>query len=420
VNRRVAVIKNVRIPDLEAKIFRTGDLLVTKGARGEVKVEELKKGVASNGAAEVIDGANMVALPLFLDLHCHLRDPGFTKKEDIASGTAAAAAGGYGAIVSIPNTNPVTDNAETVKYILKTAEKEASCRVYPSAAVTVGQAGKELVDFDALHEAGAVAFSDDGRPVSDSSVMKAAMEKCAERGYLILSHSEEKSLSEGGAINEGRISKLLGVKGIPASAESIGVARDIILAAETGCRLHLMHISTRQSVELIRAAKALGVNITAETCPHYFSLKDEDVVYYGTNAKMSPPLRSEDDVKAIIEGIVDGTIDCIATDHAPHTEEEKKKPLSEAPNGITGIQTAFAAGMTYLVQPGHIDIFRLVELMSTSPAKILGVDVPSGVVLASPTKEFIVTKSMLKSKSFNTPFLGMTMTGIVERTYNGF
>lgn len=366
--------------------------------------------INSNGTYEI---------PAFIDMHCHLRDPGFEYKEDIATGTAAAKAGGYHAVVAMPNTKPVTDAPAVLDYIADKARKVGSCRVYPTASITLGQNGTKLSDFDELHKHGAVAFTDDGKPVSDSSLMYEAMKLCSERGYLIISHPEELILSSGGAVNEGDISSRMNLKGIPNAAEDIAIAREIILAEATGCRLHIAHISTKGGVQLVREAKARGVNVTCETCPHYFSLCDEDVETIGANAKMNPPLRSKTDVSAVIEGIKDGTIDCISTDHAPHSPEEKNLPLGKALNGIIGLQTAFPAAVTYLVKTGHITIERLTELMSLNPAKILGIDVDSiGTNTVSLDTKTIITEDMFKSKSHNSPYIGKELYGSVLFTIN--
>lgn len=372
---------------------------------------------------------SLLALPAFLDMHVHLREPGFAYKEDIASGTAAAAAGGCAALLAMPNTRPVCDSPEVVHYILNKAAAVASCTVYTTAAITKGLAGRELVDFDALAEAGASAFTDDGRPVTSSALMMDAMKHCAARDRLIISHSEDLSLAEGGAVNDGPVARHLKVKGIPNAAEDIMIARELILAEETGCRLHIAHVSTRGGLELIRRAKQRGVRVTCETCPHYFAMTDSDVVFYGTNAKMNPPLRSELDRQAVIEAIIDGTIDCISTDHAPHSPTEKNQPLAQAPNGIIGLQTAFSAGITYLVVPGHITLARLVELMTTSPAAILRAPDYTGKIevggranfcLVDPDEEYILAQNMIKSKSNNTPFMGLTLRGVVHKTFNAF
>jgi len=418
---RKKLLKNAIIPNLSAKTLDKGDILIDEkgiiAAIGEIE------GALSDGAL-VIDCEGKYALPGFIDLHCHLREPGFEYKETIATGTAAAAAGGYTTVVAMPNTKPAVDSAEVVNYSLSKAEAEGSCTVLTTANITVGAMGEELVDFDALYNAGAVAFTDDGKPVSNPAVMREAMKRCAERNYLIMSHSEELALAEGGAMNEGFTAKKLSVKGIPDSAESVAVAREVLLAEETGCRLHICHVSTEASLNIIRDAKKRGVKVTCETCPHYFFFDDTAVEAYGVNAKMSPPLRSAKCVEAIKEGLADGTIDCISTDHAPHSEEEKNAGLAKAPNGITGIQTAFSAAVTALLNTGFIDIFRLVELTSAKPAAIIGIKSGirvgnlANICIADIGKKYTLEKSMLKSKSFNTPFIGITLSGTVEHTIN--
>lgn len=387
-----------------------------------------------------IEGGGLYAAPALVDLHVHLREPGFEHKEDIASGTLAAAAGGFGSVVAMPNTKPVTDNPETLNYVLDRAAKVGSCRVFPAAAITVGQAGRVPVDFKALHEAGAVAFSDDGHPVADSGVMYEAMKICARHDYLIITHPEELSLC-GVTINEGRISKRLGLKGTPNIAEDLMIARDIMLAEVTGCRLHVAHISTEGGMRLVREAKARGVRVTCETCPHYFTLTDEDVLYHGPDAKMNPPLRSRADRDAVIAAIADGTVDCITTDHAPHAEREKYprgkgiipddgslvdgKAFSEAPNGIIGLQTSFALGMTFLVEAGHITLERLFELMAVNPAGIIGREASlragadADIVVFSPDENFVLSRSLLRSKSSNTPFMGLPLRGAVRNLVVG-
>lgn len=380
-----------------------------------------------------VDAKGCVASPAFIDMHCHLRDPGFEYKEDIISGTRAAAAGGYGTVVCMPNTLPVADNPDTLAYIIDKAKRQGSCRVLPCAAVTRGQKGAELVDFDALAAAGAVAFSDDGKPVSDTAVMYEAMKKCADRGYLIITHPEELSLV-GVTVNEGEISRRLGVHGTPNIAEDVMIARDIALAEATGCRLHVAHISTRGGMQLVREAKARGVNVTCETCPHYFAFTDEDVLFYGSNAKMSPPLRSRVDLGAVIAAIADGTVDCISTDHAPHTEKEKNPDrvaagspdasFAKAPNGVIGLQTALAAGISCLVNTGKIPLTRLLELLTLNPARILGLSAAltpgnsADITVFDPTEPFVVTRSLLRSKSTNTPFLGASLQGVVRHVFS--
>jgi len=352
-------------------------------------------------------------IPGFIDLHCHLRDPGLTYKEDIASGTRAAYAGGCAAVVAMPNTKPATDSAEVLDYI---TSQPASCTVLPCAAITKGQDGKELVDFLTLDAHGAVAFSDDGKPVEDPSMMLEAMKIAAEHDLLIMSHTEEPRLSKGGAVNAGAIADRLGVKGIDPLGEEVAIARDMLLAEATGCRLHICHVSTARSVQLIREAKARGVRVTAETCPHYFTFTEDELLVSGTHAKMNPPLRKQADVEGIIAGIVDGTIDCISTDHAPHSREEKAKSLAEAPSGIIGVQTMFASSVTQLVRPGHISLERLTELMWYNPLKVLGRKasmVKERKLVVDIDASFVVTEEMLKGKSVNTPLIGHTLYGVI-------
>lgn len=353
-------------------------------------------------------------IPAFVDMHCHLREPGFEYKENIESGTAAAKAGGYRAVVAMPNTMPVADNIATLQYIKKRAAEAGHCAVYPAAAITVAEKGETLCDFAALAANGAVAFTDDGRPVENPAVMLEAMRRCAGLGLLIISHCEETRLSAGGVINEGVASRRLGLRGIPNAAEDIMTARDIILSELTGCRLHIAHVSTKGSLRLIREAKARGLKVTAETCPHYFSLCDEDAARIGVNAKMNPPLRSRADVDAVIEAICDGTIDCISTDHAPHTAEDKSGRPDTAPNGIIGLQTAFAAAVTYLVRPGYITLDRLCELMSQNPAKIIGAKIPDMYITVYPERKFIFDSGMILSKSKNSPYIGYELFGMIK------
>jgi dihydroorotase, multifunctional complex type len=363
-------------------------------------ITEIEDNIDSDDA-EVYNAEGHKVTPAFIDTHCHLRDPGFTHKEDITTGTAAAFAGGYSAVVAMPNTNPVMDNPDTLDYV---TSKAAYCKVYPTAAITVGQNGEELCDFETLTAHGAVAFTDDGRPVANAAMMYEAMKICAEHGYLIMSHPEELSM------------------GANHLAEDLAIAREIMIAEETGCRLHLAHVSTKTGMRLVREAKQRGVKVTCETCPHYFSFTKDALSVYGANAKMNPPLRTQVDLEAVIEAIKDGTVDTISTDHAPHTEAEKSVDLKSAPNGITGLQTAFAAGITNLVMPGHITFDRLIELMAYNPAKILGIDVsikvgnPANLNVIDETAQVTVNREDIKSKSFNTPFLGQVLYGKIIRS----
>jgi len=379
-------------------------------------------------ADKVVDGGGRFIIPGMIDLHVHLRDPGFEYKEDIISGSKCAAAGGVTSVFAMPNTKPATDSVEVLEYIADKA-KDADCRVFPVAAITKNLESGELCDMPSLSKAGAAAFSDDGKPVMTAKLLRDAMLVAAKNDLLIMSHCEDMSLAKGGAINEGKVSRMLGLQGIPNLAEDVATERDIMVAEATGCRLHICHVSTRGSLDCIRRAKARGVRVTAETCPHYFSLSDSDVIYYGSNAKMNPPLRGEDDVKAVIEAIVDGTIDCISTDHAPHSAEEKGSDISKSLNGIIGLQTSFAASYTNLVQTGHISFARLIELMSANPARITGLDKmglgalevgsPADFALVTLGCEHTVTKESLRGKSANTPFVGMTFGARVDATYLG-
>ncbi|MBQ2774367.1 MAG: dihydroorotase [Clostridia bacterium] len=392
-----------------------GDILVADG-----KISAIGSFDAPSDC-ETIDATGLVAAPGLIDLHVHLRDPGLTHKEDIISGCKAAAAGGVTGVVAMPNTKPSVDNEETLAYILEKA-KNASAKVYPVAAVTKGLKGEELVDFDTLSAAGACAFSDDGEPVKTAPLLLEALKASQRCGKPFLAHCEEKSLALGGLMNEGEVSQKLGVKGIPNAAEDIGTAREIAAAMSTGTRVHICHVSTAESVNIIRAAKAVGADVTAETCPHYFALTEDKLLSRDADYRMNPPLRTEKDRLAIIEGIVDGTIDAIATDHAPHAESEKADFLS-APNGSVGIETSLSAGITYLVKTGIITLRKLIDMMSTVPAKILGVEGGSlavgsaaDIVVFSESESWTVDPDKLHGKSKNTPFKGMKLCGRVKYT----
>ena len=416
------LIKNVRRYDVT-----TGAPVVCSAAVHQGRIAAFLPRDDESDARRIVDGRGKCMIPGMIDLHVHLRDPGFTHKEDIISGSKCAAAGGVTSVFCMPNTKPICDSAEVLDYINKKA-KDADCRIFPVAAITKGLKSEEICDLPSLKAAGAYAFSDDGKPVMTAYLLREAMKLAAANELLIMSHCEEMSLA-GGAINEGKISRMLGLRGTPNICEDIATMRDIAVAEDTGCRLHICHVSTRGALEAIRQAKARGVRVTAETCPHYFSLTDEDVVFYGANAKMNPPLRTRDDVKAVIEAIKDGTIDCISTDHAPHSAEEKNVGIDKAPNGIIGLQTSFAAAYTNLVVPGHITMARLIELMSANPAKITGIDrmglgrlevgAPADFAIVSLGVEDTVAPSSLRGKSTNTPFAGMTFEARVDETYLG-
>jgi dihydroorotase len=357
-------------------------------------------------------------------MHVHLREPGEEHKETIASGTRAAAAGGFTAVACMPNTNPVNDNQSVTRLILEKAES-AFARVYPVGAISKGLQGKTLAEFGEMKRAGAVAVTDDGRPVMDSQLMRRALEYASNHKILVISHSEEFSLSRDGAMNEGFLSTSMGLKGIPHIAEEIMVYRDLALADYTGCHLHLAHISTRESINLIRQAKKRGCPVTAETAPHYFTLTEEAVKDYNTNAKMNPPLRTREDRAAIIAALKDGTIDAIATDHAPHSVLEKDIEFDQAANGIIGLETSVPLALA-LFRKGHIDAARLVELLSCSPARILGVRGGSlgigdaaDITVIDPEQHFILKEQDILSMSKNSPFIGSELQGKAVLTLCG-
>ncbi|MBR1481874.1 MAG: dihydroorotase [Ruminococcus sp.] len=372
----------------------------------------------------VIDATGLVAVPGLVDMHVHLRDPGQTAKEDILSGCRAAAAGGVTSLLAMPNTVPAVDTPETVRYILDKA-KDAAARVYVAAAITKGLRSEEPTDLTALRQAGAVGLSDDGRPVVNSRFLRDAMRQAPQRGMTVVAHCEDLYLADGGKINEGAVSEALGVKGIPAAAEDCGTAREIALAAAENVPVHICHVSTKTSVALIRDAKRRGVAVTAETAPHYFSLTEQELLRRDADFRMNPPLRTAEDVKAIIEGLRDGTLDAIATDHAPHTPQEKAD-FEKAPNGSIGMETSLAVGITFLVKTGLLTLPQLIEKMSVNPARILGI--PAGtlavganadIALLNPDEQWTVNPDALHGKSKNTPFKGMTLTGRVKMTLLG-
>ncbi len=368
-------------------------------------------------SSEVIDARGLIVAPGLIDMHCHLREPGFEYKEDIASGARAAAAGGFTTICCMPNTNPVNDSRSVTEFIIGQAKKAGFCKVLPIGAITKGSMGTELAEMGEMAEAGCTGFSDDGKPVANAEMMRHALEYAKTFGRTIISHCEEPALSAGGVMNEGAVSARLGLRGIPSAAEEVMVARDISLARLTGARLHVAHVSTAGSVELIRRAKAEGISVTAETCPHYFTLTDEGVVSYNTYLKVNPPLRTEADRKAIIGGLEDGTIDVIATDHAPHAASEKDVEFDLAPFGISGLETALALAMA-LAHSGLIPMAELLRKFTVNPALALGMAPPSllpgspaDIVLIDPETEKTVRPEILLSKGKNTAFSGLVLKG---------
>ena len=354
----------------------------------------------------------------------HLRDPGQTHKEDIFSGCVAAAAGGVTSVVCMPNTNPPVDDPSIVQSILEKSVR-ADAHVYPVGTITRGLQGQELTDFAILKKAGVCALSDDGKPVPTAGLMAAALKKAAAVGLPVLSHSEDRELAGNGIMHEGRVSVELGVPGIPAQAEEVAIAREIRLAAETGCPVHICHVSTAGSVALLREAKAKGIPVTAETAPHYFTLTHDALRTRDADYRMNPPLRTAADVRAVIHGLQDGTLSIIATDHAPHTAEEKAD-FNTAPNGSVGLETSLAVGITSLVVPGHLTLMQLLRCMSTAPAQLMGfkagslrTGMPADMVLFDPNEQWTVQPEQLRGKSHNTPFKGMTLTGKVKATILG-
>lgn len=378
--------------------------------------------LAPGQALESIDARGLWVLPGFVDLHVHLREPGFEYKETIATGTAAAVAGGFTTLCCMPNTKPVNDDIAVTGWIIERTKATASAHVYPIGAITLGSAGRELADFRTLKQAGCVALSDDGRPVMGEEIMRRAMQSAAELNLPIIDHCEDTMASGCGCMNEGPVSRAMGWRGMPGDAEYRMIARDIRLAREAGARLHIAHLSTADGVEMVRKAKMDGVRITAEVSPHHFTLTDDAVSRYGANAKMNPPLRSERDRAAVIEGLVDGTIDAIATDHAPHAEYEKQWGLDQAPFGVVGLETAL--GLTLgLVQQGRLTLQRAMTCLTSAPAAVLGL--PRGtlepgaaadVTLIDPDAFWTVDPERFRSKSRNTPFAGRVLKGQVVRT----
>ena len=410
------LIRGGRILDPANHMDIRGDLLIQKG-----KIAEIAPEIDAQGA-KVIQAEGMIVAPGLVDIHVHLRDPGFTHKEDIISGTKAAAAGGVTTVAAMPNTKPVTDSPEVISYILEKA-KDCPAKVVPIAAITKGQNGEILTDFAALKAAGAGALSDDGKPVATAKLMQDAMIQAHVLKMPVLAHCEDVSLSGKGIIHQGAVSETLGVEGIPSSAEDVGTAREIAISAATGRPVHICHVSTATSVTMIRAAKKDGVKVTAETGPHYFTLTQDALQGRDADYRMNPPLRTSADKAAIIAGLADGTIDVIATDHAPHTREEKAD-FEKAPNGIVGLETSLAASITALVQTGVLTIHELLLKMSYNPSKILGLDSgtlsigsDADIAVFAPDEMWAVDPQKLHGKASNTAFKGMNLTGRVKYTF---
>ncbi|MGN0765733.1 MAG: dihydroorotase [Christensenellales bacterium] len=408
-------IKNANVLGKRADVLIESDRIVAIG-----QIDEFTEG------CEVIQADGLTLLPAFVDMHTHLREPGFEAKETIATGSMAAVAGGYASVCCMPNTKPVTDNAYIVKYIIDRAREADKARVYPIGAISVGLKGETMAEMGKMKNAGAVAMSDDGQPVTTAQMMRLALEYAKDFNLLLISHCEDKGLVGEGVMNEGYNSTRLGLKGIPSAAEDVMIAREIILAEMLGTRVHIAHVSTASGVQLIREAKARGVKVTAETCPHYIAGTDDLVEGYNTMAKVNPPLREEKDRQAVIAGLADGTIDCIATDHAPHTKEDKNCEFNFAANGISGIETAFALCYTYLVDSGIMSLDKLSRLMTNVPASIVGI--PYGQIevggladltLVDLDAKYTIDSSKFYSKGKNTPFNGFVVKGKVKYTVVG-
>ena len=414
------LLKNARVVDHKNKLDGKMDILLEDNKIAKIGTN------LTESADKIIDCTNYIIIPGMIDMHCHLREPGFEHKETIETGSKSAVAGGFTTICPMPNTKPVPDNVETLKMIIEKAKQVNLCNVLPFSAITKGELGEELVDFKAMKEAGAIAFSDDGIPVVNSKVMREGMIKANEIGSFTSAHCEEKSVAKG-AINAGAIAEKLGVEGVLPEAEEIMAARDIVLAETNHIHAHICHISTKTSKNMIRDAKKRGVQVTCETCPHYFSLTVEDVLKKGVNAKMNPPLREEKDRLAIIEGLKEGTIDAIITDHAPHAEDEKNKGLATAPNGIIGFETALSCEIMNLIDTGTLTYDDLVRVTSYNPAKLLGLEtkgtieegMDADLTIFDPNKEYVYTKDMVVSKSKNSPFIDEKMKGKVMYTIVG-
>jgi len=389
------------------------------------KIIKIAENIAADtdGDCEVYDASGKYVFPGIIDMHVHLREPGFEGKEDIESGCKAAVAGGVTQVCCMPNTNPVCDNAVVVTYIKHRADEVNLCKVHPIGAITKGQRGESLSDIGAMKNAGAVALSDDGRSVKNSYIMRLAMEYASGFGLKCLCHCEDSDLVDGGVVNEGYNSTLTGLKGSPRAAEDIMIAREIALSESLGIPVHICHVSTYSGVELIRSAKARGVKVTAETCPHYFILTDDIITTYDTATKVNPPVREDKDRKAVIAGLSDGTLDCIVTDHAPHSVKDKQVEYNLAAFGISGIETSFALSYTYLVRSGIMSLSELSEKMSAAPARILGLDggglkagAAADIFVADLGKKYKIDSSEFLSKGKNTPFNGFEVYGKVELT----
>jgi dihydroorotase len=405
------LIQNGRVIDPAQNLDRVANLLVVDGRIAAYDAQP-------TGGETLIDAAGRIVSPGLIDMHVHLREPGFEEDETIETGTAAAVAGGFTSIACIPNTDPPIDSQATVEFIRERAQRADHCNVLVTACVSKNREGKELAEIGRLVEAGAVAFTDDGAPVSDSELMRRAFEYCLMFDKPVLNHAEIRELTRHGMMHEGLTSLVLGLPSIPAAAEDVMISRDIALAEATGGRLHIMHISTANGIEILRRAKSRGVRVTAEATPHHFTLTDESLRTFDTNFKMNPPLRGREDVAAVVAGLADGTIDAVVSDHAPHALEKKLQEFDQAPFGIVGLETSLGLVTTRLIEPGHLDWPAAIRKMSLNPARILGI--PKGtlqigaeadITIIDPKTRWTVDPTQFHSKSRNTPFAGWELTG---------
>jgi dihydroorotase len=416
------LIRGGRLLDPANGVDRVADILVKDG-----KIAAIGEGL-SHDVDRVVDAGGKVVAPGFIDIHVHLRVPGQEYKEEMRTGTAAAVRGGFTGVVCMPNTSPVIDNAVTVSYVNMLAAKDGLCKVWPTGAITKGSKGEQLAEIGDMREAGIVAITDDGRPVDNNETMRQAMIYAKQFGLMVMDHCEDHVLSGGGAMHFGKVSSMLGIKGIPSASEEVQVARDILLSLETGAHVHVQHISSAKSVELVRWGKKMGARVTTEATPHHFTLTDQVVMEmnYSTNTKMNPPVREEADRQAILAGMQDGTIDIIATDHAPHHIDEKDVEYQAAKFGITGLETAVGLTLDRLVKPGILSLEQMVWMMSTRPAQLVGVPAPAlvegaeaDITVLDLDKTWTVKAEEMASKSKNSPFIGWELSGAPHATVVG-
>jgi dihydroorotase len=420
-SERPLVLRGGRIVDPSTGLDEVADLLLSDG-----RVEAMGQGLGTPDGADERNVAGLVVCPGLIDLHVHLREPGYEHKETIATGARAAAAGGFTAVCAMPNTDPPIDDPATVGFVRAAGERAGAARVYPTGAISVGQNGERLTEIGEMVAAGAVAITDDGRPVANAGLMRVALEYSRTFGIPVASHCEELALSARGSMNEGAIATRMGLFGIPNAAEDVMIARDLLLAELTGGRVHIQHVTTRGGVRMIRQARERGIPVTAEGTPHHWTLTDAAVEGYYTNAKVNPPLRSEADRAAVLQGVVDGTLDVIATDHAPHHYDEKEQAFDDAPFGLVGLETALGLALTQLVHPGHLDLATLVERMSCAPARAFGLPggtlrrgAPADVTVFDPDAAWTVDPDSFRSRSRNTPFAGRELRGRATLTVVG-